>query len=65
MIRLHCYLDLGGMTLGQGHDTPLGHGQQVCEILSSSNMTVKSYVPDTLLLVCVHCDINLRGMTSG
>ena len=27
-----CDLDRGGMTLGQGHDTPLGHGQQMCEI---------------------------------
>ena len=33
--------------LGQGHDTPLGHGQQLCEILSRSNMAVKSYGPDT------------------
>ena len=26
--------DLGDMTFGQYHDTPLGHGQQLCEILS-------------------------------
>ena len=26
------------MTFGQGHDTLLGHGQQLCEILSRSNM---------------------------
>ena len=25
------------MTLGQGHDTPFGHGQQLCEILSRSD----------------------------
>ena len=25
------------MTFGQGHDTLLGHGQQLCEILSRSN----------------------------
>ena len=35
------------MTLGKGHDTPLGHGQQLCEILSRSNMVVRSYGPDT------------------
>ena len=23
---VHCDVDLGDMTLGQGHDTPLGHG---------------------------------------
>ena len=30
-----------------GHDTPLGHGQQLCEILSQSNFAVKSYGLDT------------------
>ena len=44
-VCVHC--DLGGMILGQGQDTPLGHGQQWCEILSRSNMAVKSYGPDT------------------
>ena len=33
--------------LGQCHDTPLGHGQQLCEILSRYNVAVKSYGPDT------------------
>ena len=33
-ICVHCDLDLGDMILGQDHDTPLGHGQQLCEILS-------------------------------
>ena len=36
-----------GQGLGQGHDTPLGYGQQLCEILSRSNMAVRSYSPDT------------------
>ena len=35
------------MTFGQGHDTSLGQGQQLCEILSISNMAVKRYGPDT------------------
>ena len=35
------------MTLDQGHDTPLRHGQQFCEILSRSNMAVRSYDLDT------------------
>ena len=34
---VHCDLDLGYMTLGQCHDTPMGHGQQLCEILSRAN----------------------------
>ena len=46
-VCVHCDLDLGGMTLNQGYDTPLGHGQPLCEILSRSNMAVKSYCPDT------------------
>ena len=35
------------MTLGQGHDTPFGHGQQWCKISSTSNSAVRSYGPDT------------------
>ena len=31
--------------LGQGHDTPLGHRQQLCEIISRYNMAVRSYCP--------------------
>ena len=38
---------LGDMTLGQDHDTPLGHGQQLCEILSRSNTAMRSYGPGT------------------
>ena len=44
---VHCDLNLGDMTLGQSHDTPLGHGQQLCEILSRSNLAVRSYGLDT------------------
>ena len=49
------------MTLGQGHDTPLGH--ELREILSRSNMAVRSYGPDMHVLLCVHCDLDLGGMT--
>ena len=35
------------MTLDQGHDTPLGHGQKLCEILLWSSMAVMSHGPDT------------------
>ena len=38
-------LDLLGMTLGSGHATPLGHGQQLCEI-SRPNMSARSYGQD-------------------
>ena len=47
LVCVHCDLDLGGITLGQGHDTPLSHEQQSCEILSKSNLTLRSYGPDT------------------
>ena len=46
-VCMQCDLDLGDMTLGQGHDTTLGHGQWVFEILSQSNIAVRSYGPDT------------------
>ena len=45
-VSVHFDLDLGDMTLGQGHDIPLGRGQQLCEILSRSNMAVGSHCPD-------------------
>ena len=46
-VCVHCDLGLGGMTLGQGHEIPLGRGQQLCEILSRSNMAMRSYDRDT------------------
>ena len=47
-VCVHCDLDLADMTLGQGHDTPLGHEQQLCEILSRSDKLVRSYSLDTM-----------------
>ena len=41
-------LDLGDMTLSQSHDTPLGHGQKLLEILSRSDKSVQSYGPDKM-----------------
>ena len=34
LVCVHYDLDLGDLTFVQGHDTPLGHGRQLCEILS-------------------------------
>ena len=42
-VRAHCDLDFGDMTFGQIHNTLLGHGQQLCEILYRSNLAVRSY----------------------
>ena len=42
---------------------PLGHGQQLCEILSRSNLAMRSYGHG--FLVCVHCDLDLGDMTFG
>ena len=47
-VYVHCDLDIGDMTLGQGHDTPLSQGQQLCEIISRSEKGVRSYGPDTM-----------------
>ena len=40
----------------------LGHGQQLCEISSRSNIEVRSYGPDSFW-VGVHCDIHFGDMT--
>ena len=48
-VCVHCDIAIGNMTLGQGHDTPLSHGQQLCEILSRSNLAVRSFRPDTYI----------------
>ena len=42
-----CHLGLGDMTLGQGHETPLGHGQQLIDTLTRSDKGVWSYGSDT------------------
>ena len=47
-VCVHFDLDLGDMTLGQGHDTSFGHGQQLCDILSKSDKGVRNYGPDTM-----------------
>ena len=47
-ICFRCDLELSDMALVQGHDTPLGHGQQLCEILSRSDKGVRSYGPYTM-----------------
>ena len=61
----HCDLDLGDMTLVQGHDTPLGHGQQLCEILSKSNTAVRSYGPDTDFRYLCACDLGDMTLVQG
>ena len=62
-VWVQCDLGLGDMTMGEGHDTLLGHGQQLCEILYRSNMAVKSYGPGRHFMVFVHCEFDLGGMT--
>ena len=47
-VCVHCDLDLGSMTLGQGHDTPLGHGQELCEISSRTEKGLRSNGPETM-----------------
>ena len=42
-LHVHCDPDLYDMTLSQGHDTSLAQRQQLCEILSRSDIAVRSY----------------------
>ena len=44
-VCVRCTLGVGNMTMGEEHETPLGHGQQLCEILSRSHMAVRNYGP--------------------
>ena len=46
LLCVHCGFELRDMTLATNHDTPLGHGQHMCKILSTSNMGLRSYGPD-------------------
>ena len=50
--------------LGQGHDMPFGHQQQLCKIFSRSNLTVRSCSLD-MDLRYVYYDLDLRDMTLG
>ena len=47
LVCVHCDLDIRYITMAQGHDTSLDPGRWVWEIVSRSNMAVRSYVPDT------------------
>ena len=57
-----CALRPCNMTLGQGHNTPLGH-EQLGEIFRSK-MAVRSYGLVTDFAVC-RCDLDLEDMTLG
>ena len=57
-VCVHCDLDLGDMTLGQGHATPLGHGQQLYGISFRPNLAVRSFGPDTDFEYV--CSVNLN-----
>ena len=46
-------IDLGDMTLGQGHDTPLGHGQQLSEVLFKSKLAEKVMARTRNLVMCI------------
>ena len=51
-VRVHCELDLWVMTLAQDYDIPLSHGQKLFEVLSRSNLAVRSYGLDTVFGMC-------------
>ena len=53
---VQCDLDLQGTDLGRGHDTPLGHGKQLCEKLSRPGQTLQFYGADMDI-----CDFDLKS----
>ena len=60
---MHWDHGLGDMTFIQGHDTSLGHGQQLCEILSMIQLGCEELWPGQGFGVCMRCD--LEDMTLG
>ena len=63
MVLGMCDLDLGGLTLDQSHYTLLSQEQVLGEILSRSNLAVRSYGHG--FWVCVHRDLHVRDMNLG
>ena len=61
---MHCDLDLGDMTLGQGHDTSLGHGQQAFKIIQIQ-LGSEELWPGHGYWVCVYHDLDIEDMTLG
>ena len=63
-ISKYCDLDLGDMTFGKGHDTSLGHGQQLYEVSLRSKFSVKNYGQnmDFGYTMYMHCDLDLGVM---
>ena len=57
-------LDFYYMTLSQGHDSPLDHGQQVCEVFQIQ-LTGKKLKPGPKFLLHVQSDPDLGDMTLG
>ena len=51
------------MTLSHGHYTPLGHGQQLYEILTRSNVKVRSNDPNTDFGYMCNVILTSRDMT--
>ena len=60
---VHC--DLVDMNLGQGNNTPLGHGQQLCEASFKSKLPVKGNIPGYTFLLCIHCDLGDKTFDQG
>ena len=54
---LYVQCELDNMTLVQGHDTPLDHGKQLCEILSKYNITVVSWAKEWSCVCTVTLEI--------
>ena len=52
--------DLGDMTLSQGHDRSLGHGQQMSEVSFKSKLPVKSYDANTEFRYVCTVTLNLE-----
>ena len=62
---MHCDHDLGDMTLGQCHDTPLGHGQTIVWNIIQIQLGNAELLPGHGFWVYMHCDLDLEDMNLG
>ena len=64
-MQVYCDLDLGKVTLGQGHDTPSQHKEYLIQIWKCNYNMLRKYGPDKQNSMQVYCDLDLGVVTLG
>ena len=58
-------LELGNVTLGQGHNTPSQQKEYLCQIWKCNYNMLRKYGPDKQNSMQVYCDLDLGVVTLG